>query len=58
MKKVMKGIFFKLMFNIMRKINEFQIDLPFLFQRMKTEKVEKHVPNLHDKTEYAIHIKI
>ena len=30
-------------------------DLPFLPERMKIEKVEKLVANLHDKTEYVIH---
>ena len=28
-----------------------------LHERMKFEKVAKHVANLHDKTEYVIHIK-
>ena len=32
-------------------------DLPFLPERMKIEKVKKIVDNLHDKTEYVIHIK-
>ena len=32
-------------------------DLPFLPERMKTEKVKKLVANLHDKTEYVIHIR-
>ena len=32
-------------------------DLLFLSQRMKTEKVEKLIANLPDKTEYVIHIK-
>ena len=32
-------------------------DLPFLSKRLKIEKVEKLVTNLHDKTEYVIHIK-
>ena len=32
-------------------------DLPFLPERMKIEKVEKLVANLHDKTEYVIHIR-
>ena len=35
----------------------FHNDLPFLSERMKTEKVEKLVSNLHDKTEYFIHIR-
>ena len=29
----------------------------FLPERMNIEKVEKIVPNLHDKTEYGIHIR-
>ena len=32
-------------------------DLPLLPERMKIEKVEKLVANLHDKTEYFRHIK-
>ena len=32
-------------------------DLPFLPERMKMEKVEKLVANLHDKTKYVIHIR-
>ena len=32
-------------------------DLPFLSQRMKIEKVEKHIANLHDKKGYVIHIR-
>ena len=26
-------------------------------ERMKIKKIERHVANLHDKTEYAIHIR-
>ena len=32
-------------------------DLPFLLKRMKIEKVENLVANLHDKTEYVICIR-
>ena len=32
-------------------------DLPLLPERTKIEKVEKLVANLHDKTEYVIHIR-
>ena len=42
----MKDIFFKLMFNI-------PFNLPFSPERIKTEKVEKLVDNLHDKREYS-----
>ena len=32
-------------------------DLPFLLERMKIEKAKKLAANLHDKTEYVIHIR-
>ena len=32
-------------------------DLPFLPERIKIEKVEKSVANLHDEKEYVIHIR-
>ena len=38
------------------KLQELQNDLLFLPERMKIEKVEKLVANLHGKTEYVIHI--
>ena len=41
----------------MEKFHELHNDLPFLPERMKIEKVEKLVANLHDKTEYVIHIR-
>ena len=39
------------------KLYELHNDFPFLPERMKFEKVEKLVTNLHDKTEYVIHIR-
>ena len=44
-----EGYFSKLMFNILY--------LPFLLGRIKIEKLGKLVTNLHDKTEYLIHIR-
>ena len=38
-------------------LHELHNDLPFLPERMKLEKVGKFVANLHDKTEYVIHIR-
>ena len=38
------------------KVRELHNDLPLLPERIKVEKVEKLVTNLHDKTEYVIHI--
>ena len=44
------------MFNILKKLHELHNDLPFLPEKMKIEKVENLVTNLHDKTEYVLHI--
>ena len=49
MKIVMKDSFLKLMFNIQRKLYQLHNYLPFLHERMKIEKVEKLVADLHDK---------
>ena len=40
-----------------KKLHEFHNDLPFSLERMRTEKVEKLVTNLHDKTKYVTHIR-
>ena len=58
----MKDIFSKLNFKFnfevqyFEKLRELHNYLLFLAERMKIEKVEKLVANLHDKTEYAFHI--
>ena len=41
----------------MEKLYELHNYLPFLPERMKIEKVEEVVANLHDKTEYVIQIR-
>ena len=41
----------------MEKLYELHNYLSFLPERMKIEKVEEVVANLHDKTEYVIHIR-
>ena len=58
MKKKIKDTFLKLMFNIFKNLHNLHNDLSFLPERMKIEKDEKLVANLHDKTEYVIHIRI
>ena len=45
------------MFKYTKKLHELHNYLLFLPERMKIEKVEKLVANLHDKTEYVIHIR-
>ena len=58
MKKKIKDTFLKLMFNIFKNLHNLHNDLSFLHERMKIEKDEKLVANLHDKTESVIHIRI
>ena len=52
-----KGYFLKVDVHYPKKLHELHNDLLFLPERMKIEKVEKFVANLHDKTEYAIPIR-
>ena len=42
---------------VMKELHDLQNDLPFLTERMKFGKVKKLVANLHDKNEYATHIR-
>ena len=51
-----EGYFLEADVQYFEKLHELHNDLPFLSTRMKIEKVEKLVANLHDKTEYVIHI--
>ena len=51
-----EGYFLEIYVQYLQKLHELHNYLPFLPQRMKIEKVEKLVANLHDKTEYVIHI--
>ena len=52
-----EGYFLEVDVQYLTKLHELYNDLPFLPERMKIEKVEKLVPNLHDKTEYVMHIR-
>ena len=52
-----KGYFLEIIVQYPEKLHECHNNLPFLPERMRTERVEKLVANLHDKTEYVIHIK-
>ena len=49
--------FFEVDVQYPENLHNLQNDLPFLPERIKTEKVEKLVANLHDKIEYVIHIR-
>ena len=52
-----EGYLLEVDFQCPEKIHELYNDLPFLPEKMKIEKVEKLVTNLHDKTEYVIYIR-
>ena len=51
------GYFIKADVYYPEKLPKLHNDLPFLPERMKIEKNEKLVSNLHDKEEYVIHIR-
>ena len=51
------GYFLQLDIQYPEKLHKLPNDLPFLPERIKIEKVEKLVINLHNKSEYAIHIR-
>ena len=56
----LKGRFFntyKFSIQYLEKIHQLDNDLPFLTERIKIEKFEKLVANLHDKTEFVMHIR-
>ena len=52
-----EGYFFEVDFQYPEELNELHNNLLFLPERLKSETVEKLVANLHDKTEYVIHIR-
>ena len=52
-----EGYFVEVDVQYLEKLHELHNDLLFLPERMKIEKVEKLVCNLHDKTEYVIYIR-
>ena len=51
-----KGYFLEVDVQYTEKLHELHNHLPFLLRRMKIERVEKLVSNLHYKTGYVIHI--
>ena len=51
------GYFLEADVQYLEKLHDLHSYLPFLPERMKIEKFEQLVANLHDKTKYVIHIK-
>ena len=56
-KESYEGYFIEVDVQYPEKLHELHNGLPFLPERMKIEKFEKLVTNLHDETEYVIHIR-
>ena len=50
-----EGYFLEVIVQYSENFYDFLNNLPFLPERMRIEKVEKLVANLHDKEEYVIH---
>ena len=48
------GYFLEVDVQYLEKLHQLRNDLPFLPERLKIEKLEKLIANLHDKTEYVI----
>ena len=53
-----EGYFFEVDVQFSEKLHDLHNDLSFLTERMKIEKVEKLVANLHYRTEYDIYINV
>ena len=54
MKKVIKDVFSKLMFNTLKNYMHFILIYHDSIEKMKIEKIEKLTANLDDKTQYFI----
>ena len=52
-----EGYFLEVDVQYLERLHELNNDLPFLPERMKTEKAKKLIANLHDKTDYVVHIR-
>ena len=52
-----EGYFWEVDVQYLRKLHKLHNDLPFLSERIKIEKIEKFIANLHNKTEYVVRIR-
>ena len=52
-----EGYFLEVDVQYLEKLHEIHNDLPFLPEWVKIRQIEKLVANLHEKTEYVIHIR-
>ena len=52
-----EGYFWEIDVQYLQKLHKLHNDLPFLSERIKIEKIEKVIANLHNKTEYVVRIR-
>ena len=52
-----EGYFWEVDVQYLQKLHKLHNDLPFLSERIKIEKIEKVIANLHNKTEYVVRIR-
>ena len=52
-----KGYIFEVDLEYPKTLHDLHSDLPFLPERVKINKCNKHVCNLHDKNNYVVHIR-
>ena len=52
-----EGYFWEVDVQYLQKLHNIHNDLPFLSERIKIEKIEKVIANLHNKTEYVVRIR-
>ena len=52
-----KGYLLEVDFKYPKELHDLHDDLPFMWEKLKINKVEKLVPNLYDKQKYVIHIR-
>ena len=57
MAKTDRGYLLEVDVNYPKELHDYHNDLPFMYEKIKINGVEKLVPNLYDKKKYVIHIK-
>ena len=53
-----KGYLLEVDIHYLRELHDLHNELPFMYERMKINGIEKLVPNLHNKKNYVIHIQV
>ena len=57
-KRGSKGYLLEVDIRYPKELRDYHNDLPFMCEKMKINRVEKLVPNLYDKKDHVIHIRV